>query len=182
MSQAAILEAVAEHLREAFGLTDLGCKVMFDGQPPPMCGQEFIAVHEGEWDITDDDYDLDETYGVIVTVTRRVGNHPIDKIGSDVLYGSGSKPVNNRCREIITSLHHNNQYIRLRANDLLNTLTGEGFITPLRIISPGRAEIKNHAWFHAAPPDSGSGAEQIGVARSLSFTGARRIQGISTME
>lgn len=160
---------------------------MPDGQPPPVCGQRFLAIHEGDWNIlgpgTGSDYDLDETMGVQVTVTWRIHGHPFDRLGPELLYKPG-EGAENLLRRIIVAIHHNQANIRLKANERIADEWGsepDGFCTTLTMGNAGRWEWKTDDWF-LAETDADTEFRYAGIARTLTFIGAQRIQTIDGMK
>jgi hypothetical protein len=179
MSQSALLRAVKARLQNVLEMTDKECNIMYGGQPPPAAGQRYVAIHEGGWkfDPQDVDYGTSETFGVKVTVTWRVAHAPLDKIGSDIIQKAvtGMEPM---LREINAALHQNYADVMNEANDLIED-PNDKFVEPLWAYGPdGPTQIKGAGWFYAEP---GEESEQVGVARTLVFDGAKRIQAIATM-
>lgn len=183
----ALLLTVRDRLKTALHLSDDECEVMPDGQPIPSCGQRFVAVHEGDWNIlgpgTGSDYDLDETMGVSVTVTWRIHQYPFDRLGPELLYRPG-EGADNFIRRIIAAVHHNQTGIRIAANTRIANEWGstpDGFCTTLTAGSAGRWEWKTDDWF-MAETDVDTPWRFAGIARTIAFIGAQRIQTISGMK
>ena len=59
-----------DYLREQVPLTAAECEVCFSGEPPPICGERYVAVHPGRW--TGGRIEgLEEEFGVQITCTLR---------------------------------------------------------------------------------------------------------------
>lgn len=186
----ALLLAVRDRLKQ--GLADGGlaytaaeCEVMFDGQPPPRCGELFVAIHEGYWlpgPPDEDDGSLTELCGVDVTVTVRTGKVPFDRLGTDAYCGPAGQSLEERCRAIIAKLHKdpgpraagNPAHYPVLATANATIGAGEnGFIEPLVFIKPGKVTPRGPAWFSSDLPD---GQAPSGLSLTLHFGGAKRVQ------
>lgn len=179
MSQAALLRAVRTRLQALFEVNQTGCDVMFDGQPPPVMGEQFIAIHPGNWTAKNGDYDLDEYYGVQVTITRRLGAAPQDRGGTE-LWLKATEGIEAVARKIIVGdgttlngLHRNGDVLR-EANTALGT-TVNTFFETLYFLDGGRPVLKLEDWFSAEEMGTGKYAN-AGVAQTLTFGQARRLQ------
>ena len=180
MSQAALCLAVKARLQSVLTWDDNTCDVMFDGQPKPMAGELFVAVWPGSW-TTNDIEGLDEYFGVNVTVTRKFGYSPKDRGGTELWTKAvmGMEALLNRIK---VALHHDvgGDAIMAAANAIINaTSTHNGFIEPLRFRNGGRPELKGPDWFEATP--EGEGWSIAGVAQTMMFDRARRVQTIESM-
>lgn len=177
MSQRALLIAVRDHLKDevvGLGLAGTQCEVQFDGQPPPMCGELFVAVHASDWSCSENE-SLEEVYGVNVTVTIRVAKVPLDRMGPNALVGPAGKSLDDWLEKIRVSLHSNYD-VMSRANTAITT-AANGFVEPLRFRGAGRPEPKAPDWFSSE--DSASVA--VGLAQTLRFGDAKRVQTIESM-
>jgi hypothetical protein len=74
----ALLDAARDHLRQTIDLKPAECDVTPDGQPNPMAGQRFVAVHPGAVQNAQV-HCLDERYSFKVTVTCRTAQDPRDR-------------------------------------------------------------------------------------------------------
>lgn len=184
MSQRTLTVAVRNQIRTTLVLGDssLLCEVMFDGQPPPACGEWFYAVHPGDWTGQSQDADLEEMIGVMVTVTRRLGYAPHDRYGPEV-WAKAIDGLDVQLRKIVVAIHHSH-VVRAAANTLMGSDTeteGQfGFTEPLRFLSGGRPEPKGPEWF-SADATSGGKYANAGVAQTLTFGLAKRCQDIVGM-
>lgn len=185
MSQRALLVAVRNVLREptpqGLGLAKAQCEVMFDGQPPPNCGELFVAVHPGDWQATDVE-GMDERYGFDITVTVRVGKVPRDEMGLNALVGPTGKSLDDWLEKIRALLHLDNQADQVLSS--ANTLIGagaNGFVEPPRFRGCSRPEPRGADWFGA---EAHSHAEKppVGLSQTLAFGGARHVQRIESEE
>lgn len=170
MSRRALLEAVRDTLKSVLHFESKECEITdMSGRPPPMCGKRFIAVHRagrrGKWQVA-----LDEIYDVAVTVTMRV-EQPYDRIGKNLLekQESGMDDLCDRIRSAISVDSLTNDIINA-ANVILG-ITVNGFIEPLYFQDDNDIRIVSGDWFHADPE-----AVEVGIACTMKFTGARRIQ------
>lgn len=182
MSQYALAMAVRNYLRMTVPLTDSECEIMFDGQPPPVAGERFVAIWHGDW--TGNDVEgLDENFGLNITVSRRTAYAPIDRGFVPLLADEQGQDLDHLVRQILRRIHLDapgnpaGDAILNAANALITAEgTASGFCEPLRFRSGGRIEPKGAEWF-GAEPDSGI----VGIAQTLLFNGARRTQGIESM-
>lgn len=156
--------------------------IQLDGQPNPACGESFYAIHPGEWRGDSADADLEELFGVSVTVTRRLGQAPLDRWGTDVWAKivSGMDVI---CRKIVTAIHKN--YAVLNAANAI--LEGEsplqgGFVEPLQFLNASALQQKGPDWFNAENLENSHRYANAGFAQTLSFGRARRVQDITMMQ
>ena len=179
MSLAALCLAVKDQLQDELGLDDGKCALMMDGQPPPSCGELFVAVHPGGWrPESDPDMGTDEQFGVYVTITRRKGYSPQDREGMAVwaLAETGLDAV---ARRVFAALHKRYEVLAAANKIIGQTPTAAspvGFVEPLRIESVGDPEPKGPDWFTADSPKGSGKYANAGVAVVLRFGGARRLQ------
>lgn len=173
MSQRALLLAVKSRLQTALSLDDTVCDIAFGAQPPPIMGEEFISIWPGDWRGNDIDNGLDEYYSVNVTVTRRLPYAPMDRWGTEVLVKL-SAGLDARVEAIRYRVHMN--YSILNAANATIGVTENGFVEPLRFRTGGRPELKFPDWFSAESADGGGAGMNAGVAQTLTFVDARRVQ------
>lgn len=183
MSQLALLTAVRNVLRQAapygLGLPIAQCEVMFDGQPPPVCGELFVAVHPGDWNAVDVE-GLEEEFGVDITVTVRVGKVPRDGMGLNALIGPAGASLDGRLEQIRALLHLDSvqDQVLNQANQIIGN-SANGFVEPLRFRGCSRPEPKGPDWFGAEANGHGP-LPPVGLAQTLHFGGARRVQHIES--
>lgn len=177
MSAELLCEAVARHLRAHMPggpLPPEVCDVVDEGQPIPMAGQTFLGVWEQGWQAVSGNYDLEEEFTIYVTVTRRIGEYPVDKIGPELIYRHG-RQMAKTVRDVIAAVHRN-QKIRAEAN-LLDPDIGDttnGFYTELWFKSAQALKTQGPAWFNA--DTTRDGYAMCGVSRTLVFGDSRRAQ------
>lgn len=180
MSQSALMRATKAILQSSLSLNDTKCDMMSEGMPPANCGQEFIAIHEGEWraDEADFDYGLTEYFGVKVTITHKIGHVPIEKVSSREIYAASSS-LESRARQIIAIIHMEYEDLMNEANALIPN-DEMGFCEPLRYLgADGPPRLVGSSWFSAAMTQGGR--EDVGVIRTLNFGRAKRVQDISSL-
>lgn len=183
MSQRALLLAVRDVLRAAapngLGLPFSQCEVEPDGRPPASCGELYFAVHAGEWAASDVE-GLDESFGFQLTLTVRAGKVPEDEIGASLLYGPAGTSAEEWLRKALTFLHldRGGDLVLQRANAYVGA-SFNGFVEPPRFRSGGPPQLKGPDWFGAVPAGKGRAAP-AGVAQTLTFAGARRVQTIES--
>ncbi len=173
MSMSALLLAVAAKIKSATGLTDSNVGVQEDGQPPPFAGELYIAVHDGD-SANDAETSLDETFGVDVTISRRAGFVPKDRVGSELIVKATTGLVA-RSDAIKVAIHMQYDVIIGGAN-AANTIIGagaNGFEKPLKFRRCTRTQRKGAEWFGAEKGQPG------GKIKVLSFDGAQRVQNIT---
>lgn len=185
MSQRCMCLAVLDRIRSVLSLPagaggQLTSNVTFDAQPAPGCGEWFYAVYAGEWRGDSGDADLQEMIGVNVTVTRRVGFAPRDRQGPDV-WAEANDGLDVTLRKIVAAVHRS--YTVLNAANVYVEALNEnswGFEEPLSFVNGGKPEPKGVDWFCAEDAGSGKFAN-AGVAQTLSFGRAKRVQPITAM-
>lgn len=162
------------------------CDIMDDGRPPPRSGNYFVAVHDGAMR-SDTDNTLDERYEFSVTLTMRVVNVPLDRVGSQLLARNIARvPIGVRqgfyakVDQLRALIHMNwNMVVTVgqvpnSANDNLKQwATGivYGFCEPMRFVSMEAPRLVGGEWFGAEPD-----AEDVGIKAALTFGRCRRIQ------
>ena len=172
--------AVRDQLLNVLSLTADSCETMFDGQPKPSCGELFVSVHPGSWTPSPSgDYDLDERFSVCVTVTMRLGAVPQDRWGPNLLdlINTGLEAV---LRQIIGAIHKQ-ESVRNAANTVYGlTPPLAGFCEDIELVDGGRPDPKGPDWFSAEadPADMATVFAHSGVAQTLTFGKARRVQQI----
>lgn len=182
MSQSILMQAVRDLLRLPVGaggtgdgldLADTECEVMFDGQPPPACGERFVAIHAGSW-TNRGGYSLgrEDVVGVEVTVTRRVAFTPRDR--PFVALRTASNALDRLVDQIIAKLHMN--YAVTNATNLSLGGAVNGYIVPLVFLGCGRPEPKGPDWFSS----DAESTTAVGVTRTISFGEAQRDQTIES--
>lgn len=174
--------ACRDWLRQNLNVAGVGpesVELMFDGRPAPRCGDWFVAVHEGEWRVDEAigaaDLSLPEAFGVTVTVTRKCGVAPFDRVGTDVL-AAATKGLLAVCRRVLVCLH-----MSYRVTDAANAAIGttaNGFFHPLVFRGASATVPQGPAWFNARGVKSNP---PCGLSRALSFANAQRVQTLESM-
>lgn len=193
MSQRCLLLAVRDRLRQSptdggLGLPAAFCEVMFDGQPPPsMAGEYWVSVHEGPCSVEDVE-GLSEIIGVNVTVTVRTGKVPQDRMGINALVGPTGQSLDELLEKIKAALHKDpgprsatddSEYpVLALANAYIDRFLGasNAFVEPLVLQDLGRSEPKGPDWFSCDYDGSDGRLPPVGLARTLTFGGAKRVQ------
>ncbi len=184
----ALLYAVREAIRAAgfnYGVKE--CEIMDDGKPPPMSGNWFVSVHGGkERPGPANSRNFDGLYDYSVTLTGRIVNMPLDRVGDQMIARNVNIPLaqrqgfNAKVDQLATFLHMNWRITVLQsqtppsANDNIAawaTGTVYGFVEPARFQGADVPALVGAEWFGAEP-----GSEDFAFKSELRFTGARRFQ------
>lgn len=173
MSMPALLDATADRCMAILSLTGDNVGVQLDGQPPPFAGELYVAVHPGP--VTNNDQlCLDETYRLSVTVTRRTGYTPVDRVAADALL----KPTTGlyrTCEAMRAGLHMD--YAGMNAANAAIGGAENGFVQPIAYEGMSLPQPKGPDWFWADGTEDGP----TGVAVQIDFGFARRVQTIEEM-
>lgn len=172
--------AVRDGLRRVFRWEGGLCDVQPPpGRPPAMSGQVYVAVWEGgaENDATESRHDL---HRINVTITRRVGDTPQDRMGTDAIHKE-AVGLEVLADAVASAVHGDKDgyWIMNQANNYLKTANATGgtiygFTEPLRYLSMTRVEDKTGAWFHGDRAH-----EMSGLAITIYFGRALRLQSIT---
>lgn len=179
MSLAALLTAVRNQLRTKMGLSPLECDCQGKGQPPPIVGERYIAVHPTGWGPGDSriDHGLDEVYRVTCTITKRISAVPKDRIPSEVFLKTltGLEALARLAMKHV----HQNYDVMNAANDLISG--SDKLMQPLFWDGndvPPREETGEWVWSDN-PRDMNLAAALV---LPVHFREARRMQDYSVME
>lgn len=185
----ALLFAVQDGIRAAgmnYGVQE--CGIEDSGQPPPVCGNVYVAIHNGRTRPGEaNDNNLFELYDFTVTLTMRV-TIPLDRVGDQLIARNialvplGQRQgFNHKVEQLRTFLHMNWRMTVLygngapaSANDNLiawGTGTVYGFCEPARYQGVEGPRLVGGEHFHA-DPDS----DDVGLTADLQFVGAKRFQ------
>jgi hypothetical protein len=175
MSQAAYLEAVKRKLQTILNLSAESCDIMLTGEPKPTAGEWFVAIHPGSWDGVSMDADFSETVGFQVTVSLKLGFSPQTKFGVEA-WKNLFEPL---VRKIATGLHQNNVLMQV-ANNLITT-GDDKFHQPVSFQGASPPEMKNQEWWQSYSQTQ-THVAYAGMAQTLNFGGANRVQDLSVME
>lgn len=170
MSLRALLRGVRDTIRTTYTLDETGCQVTPDGKPDPVCGEWFYAVHPGGTSNAARNY-LDERADFYVTLTRRAGFSPEDRIGEEVLLDNAGILAR---ADQLKALLHMEYPVMDAANALIPGfgVTVNGFVEPPGFLRLDYLGPKGPDWFWA----EGYDPAPSGIAVQLAFGGARRIQ------
>jgi hypothetical protein len=185
VSRKALLLAVRDVLRLSedeggLGLLPEVCEVMPDGRPAARAGETFYAVHPsvrrnnatGRAATT-----LDDEVRVAVTVTRRWGQVPRDRVGTGLFCASGG--FEDQIDAVRNCLSARRQAVLAKANAHLDVagVTVYGFN---EAPYPGvdRTFDVGPEWFGEAPADDPEAEPVAGSACEIELAGARRWQPI----
>lgn len=180
----ALLGGCKDTLATSLSLTDdskIGTS--YDGQPPAFDGEEFFQLHPGG--IRNSDLEsLDEYYDLTVTLTRRTGYAPQDRMGSDTMLDP-TIGLYKRADAVKTSLHMKYEPLDKAGGTCIasgQTWTGgqtyslaatvNGFVEPLHYAGMSAPMVKGPDWFWG----EGSNEPPSGIAIEIYFKDARRIQ------
>jgi hypothetical protein len=177
----ALLYSVRDGLRNAgYGYDARTCEIRADGMPPPRCGDVFVAVHPGSSQSTNDNC-LMELFSFSLTLTMRVSNVPLDRVGDQLLAKKLSREIGFDTRaEQLRAFFHMAWGIIQDANQYLMNIdpnSGEpvyGFTEPARYRGMEIPVLVGGEHFGALPD-----AQDIGLKAELRFEGAKRMQPIA---
>lgn len=170
----ALMLAAKSTLQSLNTWDDTICDVGVGPEPAPVCDDLFVRIHPGEWNCLthDEGGDLDESYGVAVTISRRLPYAPADREGTEVLLKQ-TEGLMEVAALVRTQLHFSYAVI----NTANTTLGGSvnGFVEPLRFRNAQTPAVRSADWF------SSEQAEHCGLSTTLFFGGARRVQTLESM-
>jgi len=174
-SEVALLEAVRDRLRTELSLDEQECNIEFDEQVPAHAVRhKYIVVMPGgisKGAAHDGGHVIDEIIGVDVTVIIRATDKPRDR-RRDIFLRNLSN-LNEWCEKIRGQLDFNYTLLTA-ANTIINgdSNSTEGFVEPLRFagMDPRARKVSGEV-FDSAPTEPNAG-----LARTVRFSGARRIQ------
>lgn len=183
----ALLYAVRDVIRgSGQGYGPRECEIMGSGEPPPRCGNIFVAIVGG--DITNEAVEnLDEYHALAITLTMRTQQIPLDRVGDQLLALRTAKQngFNARARKL-KSLLNKNWQVNQKANQYLVELLAEeqdqiyGFSEPLIFQRGDTPHFVGPDWFGAAPPENPGAMGEVGIVSQLSFGRARRLQPVGS--
>lgn len=181
MSQRALLLAVRDVIKtltiNGSNPTQQFCEVCFDGSPPPSCGAYFIAVHPGEWrNKNESGTCLDEVYGIDVTVTVRATVQPRDRMGPNVLAGSGGQALDKILETLRAGISGSNAVVS-NANTTIGG-SASGFMEPPWFQSADTPQPRGPDWFSTENESDQNIIPPCGLSQTLHFAGANRVQDI----
>lgn len=186
-----LMSAAKARIKTIFSFTDDGnVGVSYDGQPPAYEGEEFFQVHLASW-TNKSVQSLDEYIDLDVTLTRRTGYAPQDRVGSDTMMDLTAGLLY-RSRQVAIGFHMDYAMLDLCGGtkwDSTALWTGgqtysfpttvDGFREPLMFSTADKIEPRGPDWFWAQGYSEGP-TPPTGISITLHFLGARRTQNIST--
>ncbi len=193
MSMNALLGAVVDRLKDQLSLDDSAVGIGYDGRPPAFTGEEWFQVHPGR--VYNDKRigreSLDEYFDVTVTLTRRTGYTPQDRIGSAVM-AEQTQGLYTRADAVKVAIHVKDEVLDFAGGSLVDhTWTGgkdysipdtaEGFIEKLAFDDYSVPEPKGPEWFWATGKGGYQNSPPAGIAIEIRFCDARRVQTIESM-
>lgn len=179
--QAAYEQAVVNAIRAQLGYPESQCGRGLDGRPPPACGPVWVSVWgEGKRPADPPDDNLDERFGVNVTVTIRTAA-AWDRIirHRDELEGRV-----NAIRALVQrdsldhSLKNAANALAGRTHSAADTARRVGFCEPLALEGIDAVRECGEDWFMAK--SKAKGGPPAGLAQTVRFGGARLLQASGT--
>lgn len=179
MSLSALLQATRDHLRSKLDIAPKECDCQPDGQPQPMFGSRYIAVHPTAWTPGDTqiDHGLDELFGVTCTITIRTPPVARDRLMGEKFLKSLTG-IEAAARAVAVAVHQNYDLM----NDANAKIGGDHkLIQPLfwdGTQVPSRMETGSWVW-----SDNATEMDLIAaLVLPVRFSNARRIQSYAKME
>jgi hypothetical protein len=187
----ALLFAVRDGVRTAgFGYGEAECDIRESGKPPPRCGMWYAAIHDGAVR-SDRQNQLMEIYSFSVTLTARLVQVPIDKVGDQLIARNvpmsptiNRTGFNKKVEQLRAFLHMNWKLVVVpnqspnSANDyLVQWCTGTvyGFYEPMKYTGVPSVRFAPDDWF-----GDEQGVESVGLLAELRFDDCKRFQPIDT--
>ena len=158
--------AVRDKLRTEFNVTHTAVDIRITGQPPPICGDWFLAVHPGPFRSTQQE-SLREEYDLDITLSLRRQYVPNDRVGSYVV-AEDPNGIYAKAERVRALLHMQEDY-RVAANVIIGAVSG--FSIPLKFASCSKPQPVTADWFGGEEGDGG-------YTITLSFHKALREQDI----
>ena len=176
MSMGVILSQVRGHLRDALSLSADQCDVQPGGSPTEAAGEWYLAIDERGVE-SDARSHLSEEFEIEISIWRRLGQFPADRLGETQLheseYLSAMHTLDTLERQVILKLHGNFESVTSAANTELGAgLPGGGDVFQLALYYEGRGRTETL-------PRSGSRQQPTWIGRRLRFRGMTRVQALS---
>lgn len=178
----AVLAAVQTVASDGYSYDRVNSARMFDGQPPPRCGNVFLSVwYDGQRGTLGQRTYLSELFGVYLTLTLRFVQ-PFDRW---VHHRDDMEARANALKVLICQDTWNYSII-----SAANTLAGfrssggpnlgapVGWCEPLVFQGFDPIQDVGADWFHADPGRAGE--KDVGIAQRIKFGMAKRIQALPT--
>ncbi len=177
MSIDALMYAVRDAIRSGgFDYDATTCQIMPNGMPAPDCGDIFVAVHQGASRQTMDNAKMDY-FAFFITITMRVSDVPVDRIGDTRLAAelAHERGLNRRAEELANFLHMDWGVLQDANQHLVdfnpNAVIVHGFCEPARFRGMSEPALVGGEWFWADEE-----ARDVGLKIELRFEDARRLQ------
>lgn len=185
--QAALEEAVLGNIRDSaptsgFSYDRVNSGRMYDGQPPPRCGNIFLSVwYDGQRGTLGQRTHLSELFGVYLTLTLRFVQ-PFDRW---VHHRDDMEARANAIKALICQDTWNysiiidaNKRAGFRTSSQPDNVSPVGWCEPLVFQGFDPIQDVGADWFHADP---GRVSERdVGIAQRIKFGMAKRIQSLAT--
>jgi hypothetical protein len=153
---------------------------LMDGpEPPADAGDVFVSIHQ-DASKAGGYGRLDEMFGFVLTLSMRLRNIPLDRVGDSLLAVKLARETgfNRRAEALRAYLHENWDLLYTANNYLLEVSPGTGlvwgFSEPPRYHGEEVPMLVGPEWF-GGEPDSG----EVGLKADLSFGDCRRFQGVA---
>lgn len=194
MSMIALQQAVADRIKAITTLTSANVGVSYDGQPPAFDGEKYIQVSAGATRRGQEGNFLDRYFDIDVTVTRRTGYTPQDRIGQDTI-DDPNAGMGNDVETLSVLLDRDYLVLSLVGGTMSDgstfwtggqtyslTHAQNGFREPLKFSRADKYEIKGPDWFWSHKEQSDYGGDPpTGIICVLHFIDARRTQAIGSL-
>lgn len=157
---------------------------MADERPKPNCGDIFLAVHEGA-SRSDMKNALNEYFGVTLSLTMRVTQVGMDRVGDQALAVKLARKLgfNRRCEQL-RAFGHQNWGILQDANTYLQQMEADvpdsvvyGFCEAAQYMGMDAPHFVGPEHFYAFAQ---TGQNDVGLLASLRFEECRRLQAIAS--
>lgn len=184
MSLTALEQAVRDELRSGMKLAESICDTRLPpGEPPVWSGSEYFAVWGSDWSAgeytAESDDTFDEVFAVTITITKRIGDIPLDVLPGEVLHRT-KLGLESTARKVIQTTIRGRFSICSRAQAILldrqSTATIQGFVEPIRFLGVDPPSLVGPDWFGA---EEGGDA---GLIMNVRLGNARRIQKLEILE
>lgn len=183
MSLAALLQATRDKLRSSLSIENASCECQDTGQPPPNVGPLYYAIHPLKWARTDSGEmvsGLDESYGVGVTITKRIAATPRDRVMSE-FYLKSLQGFEALARMVMVNIHQRWDLIATANATILavhtaanNNWTPDYFVEPLRWQETDHTPTDQTPLWFWSDGDPEYMATLAGQSLTITFDQARR--------
>ena len=179
MSLSALTLAARNRLRTELSLENNACEVTLDGQPIPLAADVFYAVHHDQWQNTGQNVgELEEDFGLVLTISMRGGNIAFDRWGPELL-AKATTGLWDRARAAIVKIHGDYTLMNAANTIIGSAATYNRFVEPVWL-SNVTTQYKPPSWWHRETPST-KGMKYEGAAAIIRFSSAKRIQTLESM-